>query len=152
MYTLSQKDIRRHPVKDDPIAISSFPIDSHDCQRIALLGGGVIHEGTIYPVKPTGHGRGYAYHVPYRAILPKPEQCKNLLVPVALSSTHVAISSLRIEATWMVIGQGAGVAAAIAADQELDVQQVPYPKLRERLLAQKQVLDLTADKIQWRER
>ena len=152
MYTLSQKDIRRHPVKDDPIAISSFPIDSHDCQRIALPGGGVIHEGTIYPVKPTGHGRGYAYHVPYRSILPKPEQCKNLLVPVALSSTHVAISSLRIEAAWMVIGQGAGVAAAIAADQELDVQQVPYPKLRERLLAQKQVLDLTADKIQWRER
>ena len=152
MYVLSQKDIRRHPVKDDPIAISSFPIDSHDCQRVALPGGGVVHEGTIYPVKPPGHGRGYAYHVPYRAILPQPTQCKNLLVPVALSSTHVAISSLRIEAAWMVIGQGAGVAAAIAADQGLDVQQVPYPKLRERLLEQKQVLDLSEDKIQWREK
>ena len=49
-------------------------------------------------------------------------------------------------------GQGAGVAAAIAADQGLDVQQVPYPKLRERLLEQKQVLDLSEDKIQWREK
>lgn len=144
MYVLSQKDVRREPRKEDPIAISSFPIDSHDCQRIALKDGGVINEGTIYPVKAEGSPRGYAYHVPYRSILPKPEQCDNLLVPVALSCTHVAISSLRIEGAWMVIGQGAGVAAALAAQQDVAVQEVPYEKLRERLLAQGQVLDLPA--------
>lgn len=142
MYIISQKDIIDSPEKDDPIAISSFPIDSHDCQRVALKGGGVINEGTIMPVRVKGTGVGYAYHVPYRAILPKPEQCTNLLVPVALSCTHVAISSLRIEGAWMVIGHGAGIAAALAAKLGVAVQDLPYPVLRGRLRAQGQVLDL----------
>lgn len=144
LYVVSQKDILDQPTKDDPIAISSFPIDSHDCQRIALKGGGVINEGTIFPVRKTNPKQGYPYHVPYRSILPKPEQCENLLVPVALSCTHVGISSLRIEGAWMVIGQGAGVAAALAAKDGVAVQELPYPKLRTRLLAQGQVLELPA--------
>jgi hypothetical protein len=129
------------PTKDDPIAISSFPIDSHDCRRVAVKGGGVVNEGTIYPVRK-GRGQGFAYHVPYRAVLPKPDQCDNLLVPVALSCTHVGMSSLRIEGTWMVIGQGTGVAAALAAKQDIPVQQLAYPVLRDRLVAQGQVLTL----------
>jgi hypothetical protein len=75
-------------------------------------------------------------------VLPLAEQCTNLLVPVALSCTHVGISSLRIEGAWMVIGQGAGVAAALAAERGIAVQDLPYPILRERLLAQGQVLKL----------
>lgn len=142
IYVISQKDIIDQPQKDDPIAISSFPIDSHDVQRVAFKGGGVINEGTIFPVRVKGARVGHAYHVPYRAILPKPEQCTNLLVPVALSCTHVGISSLRIEGAWMVIGQGAGVAAALATKENIAVQELPYLKLRERLLAQKQVLKL----------
>ena len=51
MYVISQKDILKEPKKDDPIAISSFPIDSHDVQRVAIKGGGVINEGTIFPVR-----------------------------------------------------------------------------------------------------
>ncbi len=133
-YVLSQKDIINSPEKDDPIAISSFPIDSHDCQRVALKDGGVINEGTIFPVRVPGTRMGYAYHVPYRSVLPKPDQCNNLLVPVALSCTHVAVSSLRIE--------GAGIAAALAAKQAVAVQDLPYPVLRQRLLAQGQVLAL----------
>lgn len=144
LAVLSQRDIIDTPEKEDPIAISSFPIDSHDCQRVALAGGGVINEGTIFPVRVPGTGVGYAYHVPYRAILPQPEQCSNLLVPVALSCTHVGISSLRIEGAWMVIGQAAGVAAALASKGGVAVQELPYPVLRERLLAQGQVLDLPA--------
>jgi len=143
-YVISQKDILDEPAKDDPIAISSFPIDSHDCQRIALRGGGVVNEGTIFPVRKKEPKQGYAYHVPYRSILPKAGQCDNLLVPVALSCTHVGIASLRIEGAWMVIGQGAGVAAALSAKQNLALQDLPYGKLRERLLAQRQVLDLPA--------
>jgi len=115
MYVLSQKDIINSPEKADPIAISSFPSDSHDCQRVALKDGGVINKGTIYPVRVPGAKLGYAYHVPYRSVLPQAAQCINLLVPVALSCTHVGISSLPIEGAWMVIGQGAGVAAALAA-------------------------------------
>ncbi|MEZ6153248.1 MAG: FAD-dependent oxidoreductase [Pirellulaceae bacterium] len=141
VYVISQKDILEQPEKDDPIAISSFPIDSHDCQRVALEGEGVINEGTIFPVRRVP-GQGYAYHVPYRSILPRPAECDNLLVPVALSCTHVGISSLRIEGTWMIIGQSAGIAAALAADNDLAVQELSYPKLRKRLLVQGQALDL----------
>ena len=144
MYVISQKDILNAPEKDDPIAISSFPIDSHDCQRIGLKGGDVVNEGTIFPVRRIP-GQGYVYHVPYRSILPKPDQCDNLLVPVALSCTHVGMSSLRIEGAWMVIGQGAGVAAALVAKQDVAVQELPYLQLRERLLAQRQVLELPDD-------
>ena len=142
MYVLSQKDIIDSPEKEDAIAISSFPIDSHDCQRVALKDGGVINEGTIFPVRVPGTGVGYAYHVPYRSVLPQATQCNNLLVPIALSSTHVAMSSLRIEGAWMAIGQGTGVAAALAAKENVPVQDLPYPVLRARLLAQRQVLTL----------
>lgn len=142
LYVIKQKDILEEPKKDDPIAISSFPIDSHDVRRVAFRDGGVINEGTIFPVRNQKLRQGYAYHVPYRSILPKQEQCDNLLVPVALSCTHVGISSLRIEGAWMAIGQGAGVAAALAATDNAPVQELKYAELRERLLAQKQVLDL----------
>jgi hypothetical protein len=140
-YTLTQKDIIDDPKKDDAIAVSSFPIDSHDCRRIALPDG-VINEGTIFPVRMPGRRHGYAYHVPYRAITPSASECTNLLVPVALSATHVAYSSVRVEPTWMAIGQSAGVAAALAAKAGVTVQALDYPTLRKRLLTQNVVLDL----------
>lgn len=140
-YTLTQKDVIDDPKKDDAIAVSSFPIDSHDCRRIALPDG-VINEGTIMPVRMPGRRHGYAYHVPYRAITPASSECTNLLVPVALSATHVAYSSIRVEPTWMAIGQSAGIAAALAAKEGVTVQALDYIKLRARLLAQHQVLDL----------
>ncbi|MEY5006513.1 MAG: hypothetical protein RI969_1601 [Verrucomicrobiota bacterium] len=140
-FTLTQKDVLEDPKKEDPIAISSFPIDSHDCRRLALPDG-VINEGTIYPVRMPGRRHGYAYHIPYRAITPSAAECSNLLVPVALSATHVAYSSVRVEPTWMAIGQGAGVAAALVAKAGVTVQALDYPTLRTRLLAQKVALDL----------
>ncbi len=140
-YTLTQKDIIDDPKKEDAIAVSSFPIDSHDCRRIALPDG-VINEGTIYPVRIPGRRHGYAYHVPYRAITPSASECTNLLVPVALSATHVAYSSVRVEPTWMAIGQSAGIAAALAAKAGVTVQALDYAQLRARLLAQNVVLEL----------
>jgi uncharacterized protein YfiM (DUF2279 family) len=140
-FTLTQKDVLEDPKKDDAIAISSFPIDSHDCRRIALPDG-VINEGTIFPVSMPGRRHGYAYQIPYRAITPSASECSNLLVPVALSATHVAYSSVRVEPTWMAIGQSAGVAAALAAKEGVTVQALDYGRLRARLLAQNQVLDL----------
>ncbi len=140
-YVVSQKDIIDDPKKDDPIVVSSFPIDSHDCQRVGT-GEFVVNEGTIMPVRMAGRRNGYPYHIPYRAITPKAAECDNLLVPVALSCTHVGISSIRVEPTWMILGQSAGIAAALSAKQNVAVQKLPYPALRERLLAQKQVLDL----------
>ena len=140
-YTLTQKDVLEQPAKEDPIAVSSFPIDSHDCRRIALPDG-VLNEGTIMPVRMPGRPHGYAYHIPYRAITPSTSECSNLLVPVALSATHVAYCSVRVEPTWMTIGQSAGIAAALAAKAGVTVQALDYAQLRARLLAQHQVLDL----------
>jgi hypothetical protein len=142
-YVVSQKDIMAQPEKADAIVVSSFPIDSHDCQRVGT-GEFVVNEGTIMPVRMAGRRHGYPYHIPYRAITPKAAECANLLVPVALSCTHVGISSIRVEPTWMILGQSAGIAAALSAKQNIAVQKLAYPVLRERLLAQKQVLDLPA--------
>lgn len=140
-YVLSQKDIMEQPAKEDAIAVSSFPIDSHDCQRVGNANF-VVDEGTIPPVQMPGRGHGYPYQVPYRAITPRTGECANLLVPVALSCTHVGFSSIRVEPTWMILGQSAGVAAALCSKRGGSVQGLPYTALRERLLAQGQVLEL----------
>lgn len=142
MYVIKQSDILDDITKPDPIMVSSFPIDSHDCRRVIQPDGKVINEGTIFPVRQMPQRIGYPYHVPYRSILPPPAECDNLLVPVALSCTHVAMSSLRIEATWMLIGQSAGIAAAHAKAQDIAVQDLPYATLKPRLEAQGQVLAL----------
>ncbi|HCN31214.1 MAG TPA: xanthan lyase [Verrucomicrobiales bacterium] len=140
-HIVTQKDIVEQPEKPDAIVVSSFPIDSHDCQRVGT-GEFVVNEGTIMPVRMAGRRHGYPFHIPYRAITPKASECSNLLVPVALSCTHVGISSIRVEPTWMILGQSAGIAAALSAKRGIAVQELSYPILRERLLAQKQVLDL----------
>ncbi|SIO62547.1 FAD dependent oxidoreductase [Singulisphaera sp. GP187] len=141
-YVLTQADILTNGVKSDPIAVASFPIDSHDCQRVARGANEVITEGTIFPVRLKGLSRGQAYQVPYRSITPKADECTNLLVPVALSASHVAYSSIRVEPSWMTIGQSAGIAAALAAKRDQPVQQLEYLTLKERMLAQKQALEL----------
>jgi hypothetical protein len=57
-----------------------------------------------------------------------PKNLDNLLVPVALSSTHVAMSVIRMEPVWMTTGQVAGLAAAVALEQRLDVAHIdPVP-------------------------
>ena len=144
-YVLTQHDVRTNPGKKDSIGISSFPIDSHDCQRVPTADGkGWINEGTIFPDRINGNRHGHPYQVPYRSLTPRRAECVNLLVPVCLSSSHVALSSIRVEPTWMMLGQSAGVAAAAAHETRVDVQQLPYDKLKQRLLKQKQVLDFPA--------
>jgi hypothetical protein len=141
-YVLTQADIMTSVTKADSIAVASFPIDSHDCQRVARGDSEVINEGTIFPVRVEGTRHGYVYQVPLRAITPQAAECSNLLVPVAISATHVAYSSIRVEPSWMVIGHSAGVAAAMAAQSGQPVQELAYAQLRERLTKQGQVLDI----------
>ncbi|MBZ4189438.1 FAD-dependent oxidoreductase [Niabella beijingensis] len=139
-YFLTQKDILENKEKPDPIGVGSFPIDSHDCQRIATPGGGFINEGTIFPAETRVGARGIAYQIPYRCMLPKAEECTNLLVPVCASSSHVAFSSLRVEPAWMVMGESAGIAAAVAVENRVTVQKVDTTQLATRLKAKGQVL------------
>lgn len=88
-----------------------------------------------------GDSRVQAYRIPYDAILPQPDQCTNLLVPVCLSATHVAYGSLRMEPVFMILGHSAGVAASQAIEQQTAVQHIDRGMLRERLQHQRQVLE-----------
>ena len=143
-FMLSQKDVLVERTKPDPIAISSFPLSSPDCRRVASKEG-LRNEGALAPVLAPGQAHGHPFQVPYRSITPAADECTNLLVPVAISATHVAYASLRAEPTRMVIGESAGIAAALAAKAGVTVQALDYAKLRERLLARQQVLDLPAE-------
>lgn len=141
-YVLTQADILRNIEKPDPIGIGSFPIDSHDCQRIAIGDKGFLNEGTIFPVHINGRAIGQPYQIPYRSIIPREKECSNLLVPVCLSSTHVAFSSVRVEPAWMVLGESAGIAAALAIDEKIPVQKINYEKLASKLKERGQILTL----------
>ncbi|MEX1113997.1 MAG: FAD-dependent oxidoreductase [Akkermansiaceae bacterium] len=80
------------------------------------------------------------YPVSYRSIVPKKAECENLLVPVSLSASHVAFGSIRMEPVFMILGQSAGTAAALAIDGKQAIQDVPYAKLKELLVKQGQQL------------
>jgi hypothetical protein len=81
------------------------------------------------------------YKIPYRAITPKQEECTNLLVPVCVSASHIAMTSIRMEPVWMILGESAGTAAAMAVANHVAVQEVDYLELRKKLLNLSQRLE-----------
>ena len=80
------------------------------------------------------------YPVSYRSIVPKKGECKNLVVPVCLSASHAAYGSIRMEPVFMILGQSAGTAAALAIDEGIAVQDLSYDALEKQLLADGQKL------------
>ena len=135
-YVMTEHDCRRTRVTPEPIGMGSYNMDSHNCCRYVTPDGFVQNEGDIQ-VNPGG-----PYQISYKSIVPKAGECPNLLVPVCLSSSHIAYGSIRMEPVFMVLGQSAATAACIAIDDKCAVQKVEYAKLKERLLKDKQVLDL----------
>ncbi len=116
-YVAVQKDLQTELTKPDPIGMGSYNSDSHNIERIVDKNGFARNEGDMQvPVTP--------YQIPFRVILPKRAQVRNLLVPVCFSASHVAYSSMRMEPQYMIIGQAAGVAAAMAIQQNKAVQEV----------------------------
>jgi hypothetical protein len=132
-YVMIQKDLQTELTKPDVIGMGSYNSDSHNIQRIVDAAGFVRNEGDVQvSVKP--------YQIPYRVMLPKRAQATNLLVPVCFSASHVAYSSLRMEPQYMILGQAAGVAAKMAVDGKVPVQQIDSKLLSSRLAAQGAVL------------
>ena len=131
---MTEKHCRGQEAVTDGVSLAAYNMDSHTCQRI-VKNGRAENEGDVQvaPSKP--------YPVSYRAIVPKAAQCENLLVPVCLSSSHIAYGSIRMEPVFMILGQSAATAAALAIDDRVPVQKLNYEKLRARLLADKQVLE-----------
>jgi hypothetical protein len=130
-YVMTQADCQSKRVAEDSIGLASYHMDSHFCQRVVVTENGAT---TVRNEGGFGHACPKPYPVSYRSIVPKKSECANLLVPVCLSASHVAFGSIRMEPVYMILGQSAGTAAAMAIDGGVAVQDVPYGKLRERLL------------------
>jgi len=137
-YVTTELDCRRERIVKDPAGMGSYIMDSHNTQRYVTDEGFVEDEGNVQ-VSPEG-----PYLISYRSITPKKDECNNLLVPAALSSSHIAYGSIRMEPVFMILGQSAATGAVLAIEGGSSVQEVPYARLRERLLKDGQVLDLPA--------
>jgi hypothetical protein len=133
-FVMTQRDLQTDLTKPDPIGMGSYNSDSHNIQRIVAPDGFVRNEGDMQvPVTP--------YQIPYRVMLPKRAEAANLLVPVCFSASHVAYSSLRMEPQYMIMGHAAGVAAKMAVDAGLALQDVNTAKLTARLKDQGAVFE-----------
>lgn len=137
-YVATELDCRRERVAQDSVGIGSYNMDSHNVQRYVDHAGFVQDEGDVQ-VSPGG-----PYLISYRSLTPKKEECENLLVPVALSSSHIAYGSIRMEPVFMILGQSAATGAVLAIEGGLSVQEILYTQLQKRLLKDGQVLDLPA--------
>jgi hypothetical protein len=133
-YVMTEHDCRGARVADDSVGLAAYGMDSHNTQRYVDAEGHARNEGDVQ-VPVAG-----PYPVSYRAIVPKAAECTNLLVPVCLSATHIAYGSIRMEPVFMVLGQSAGAAAVQTISTGGDVQRIDYPRLRERLLQDRQIL------------
>jgi hypothetical protein len=134
-FVSTQKDLQVDLTKPDAIGMGSYASDSHNVQRFENERGFVENEGDVQvAVKP--------YQIAYRVMTPKRGEAENLLVPVCLSASHVAYSSLRMEPQYMIIGHAAGVAAALAVKGGTAVQDVPAPELQKKLLSEGAVFEL----------
>jgi len=129
-YVMTQANCESRRTVDDSIGLASYAMDSHFCQRVVVEEDG---EKTVRNEGGFGHGCPRPYPVSYRSIVPKKEECENLLVPVCLSSSHVAYGSIRMEPVFMILGQSAGTAAALAIDEGIAVQDLDYEKLKAKL-------------------
>jgi len=135
-YVTTENDVLAKREVPNPVGMGSYAMDSHNIQRYVTTEGFVQNEGDVgvSPLKP--------YAVSYGSIIPKKEECTNLLVPVCISSSHIAYGSVRMEPVFMILGQSAAIAACIAIDKKQAVQEVTYENLKEKLLEKKQVLSL----------
>jgi hypothetical protein len=137
-YVHTEADCTRKRDTPKSVGMGSYNMDSHNCARYVTAAGFVQNEGDVQ--QPTGG----PYRISYASIVPKAGECPNLLVPVCVSSSHIAYGSIRMEPVFMVLGQSAATAAALALADRTDVQKVDYEKLRKRLLADGQVLEYAA--------
>ena len=136
-YVMTENELLKKRATPEPVGMGSYGMDSHNIQRY-IIGTGkdayVQNEGDI------GVSTNGPYQIAYGSLVPKKGQANNLLVPVCLSSSHIAYGSIRMEPVFMILGQSAATAAVLAMDEKIAVQDISYEKLRERMVQDKQVL------------
>ena len=136
-YVMTQLDCEGKRAAPDPVALGSFGMDSHVVQHFVTENGKAQNDGVIWHVPPRPYG------ISYRSIIPPRGQCENLFSPICLSASHVAHGSIRMEPVFMALSQSAAIAAGLAIDSQVSVQEVPYPALRAKLDAARQLVDVS---------
>jgi FAD dependent oxidoreductase len=135
-YVMVQRDLETEVTKPDAIGMGSYNTDSHNIQRYVDEKGNVQNEGDVeVPTIP--------FQIPYRVLLPKRDQCSNLLVPVCASASHIGYGAMRVEPVYMIMGEAAGVAAAMAAGRQQAVQAVDPGALAKELIKGGAVMEWT---------
>lgn len=137
-YVMTEMDCLGERDTPESVGMGSYTADSHNVQRYVTEAGFVQNEGDV-GVRLPG-----PYRISYRSLTPKPEECANLLTPVCCSTSHIAFGSVRMEPVFMILGQSAATAAAMAVDEGAAPQDLAYERLRDRLLADGQVLETEA--------
>lgn len=135
-YVHSELDCRRQRATPASVGMGSYNMDSHNCQRYVDADGLARNEGDVQKFP------GGAYPISYQCLVPKAMECTNLLVPVCVSSSHIAYGSIRMEPVFMVLGQSAAAAACLSLEAGTTVQAVNYDQLKAKLLKANQVLEL----------
>ncbi len=133
-FVMTENEILGKSKVDKPIGMGSYTMDSHNVQRYITKEGYVQNEGDL------GVDADEPYQIHLGTILPKQTECKNLIVPLAVSSSHIAFGSIRMEPVFMILGQSAGTLAALAVEDNKDIHEVSYEVLKEKLRADGQVL------------
>ena len=134
---MTQANCEGLEVVKDVVGLAAYGMDSHNIQRYVTADGYVKNEGNVEAKVAA------PYPISYQALVPKREECTNLLVPVCLSASHIAFGSIRMEPVFMVLGQSAATAACMAMDEDVPVQELAYEELNTRLLNDKQ-------RLQWK--
>lgn len=149
-YVMTEHECRGERTVSRPVAMGAYGMDSHNCRRYVDKDGFVHNEGDIqdYNMFTPGSKKGFKrfppYSIDYGALLPKRAECLNLIVPVCISASHMAFGSIRMEPAFFAMGQVAGTAAALSIEDRCALHDLSYAKLRARLLADGQVLELPA--------
>ncbi len=133
-YVMTQRNCEKLDLAEDAVGLAAYGMDSHHVQRYVDVNGYVKNEGNV-ETRVAG-----PFPISYRSIVPKKSELTNLLVPICLSASHIAFGSIRMEPVFMVLGQSAAIAAALAIDNNCALQHVPYEELKRNLLKYKQIL------------
>jgi hypothetical protein len=133
---MTENDILNKRATPESVGMGSYTMDSHNVQRYVTEDGFVQNEGDIGVKVPE------PYEISYGSLLPRKEEVQNLLVPVCVSSSHIAFGSIRMEPVFMILGQSAATAAVMAMEQGIPVQDLDYAQLQARLQQDGQVLTL----------
>lgn len=136
-FVMTENELLGRRPTPDSVGMGSYTIDSHNVQRYVTPEGFVQNEGDIGVPTPG------PYPIAYGSLVPRKDQAENLLVPVCVSSSHIAFGSIRMEPVFMILGQSAATAASLALDAGIAVQELTYSRLQERLIQDGQILQVT---------